>query len=268
MPYNFYPSTEYNGVLVTDILKRFQFSDKYRKSSFVENYTVKDGETPEALAFYLYKDANYSWVILMLNNITDRNSEWSYSYRDLQNILKNKYSGSSLFYQDVTFSIQKAHTLKAGQITYLVKSIDRNFNKIVTFDKVTIVPGQKITLYDIDGKLLGPRSGSAEITITRVVYEDLYSIHHFEQNGLYIDPRQDDVGTSTLISQYVNGEAEEYVVSNFNYELNVNDKKREIILAQENQIEPILESIQRLFLNVNKSNDILQIRQTVGDISE
>lgn len=98
MLYNFYPNTNYDGISVTDILKRFKFSDEFLKSSFVENYTLKEEDSPESLAYLLYKDPKMSWLVLLLNNMSDRNTDWPYSYRNMERVLEKKYKGTSFFY--------------------------------------------------------------------------------------------------------------------------------------------------------------------------
>ena len=59
--------------LVPDILRRVKLRSGIRSGMFLfDNYDVKDGEKPEDIAFKWFGDAQYHWVILMTNNITDR----------------------------------------------------------------------------------------------------------------------------------------------------------------------------------------------------
>ena len=58
--------------LLPNILRRVKLRSGIRAGSFLfDNYDVVDGERPEDLAFKYYGDAEYHWVILMTNNITD-----------------------------------------------------------------------------------------------------------------------------------------------------------------------------------------------------
>ena len=43
-----FPATIYENKLVTDILKKVKFTDGFKKSLYVENYTVKEEDTPES----------------------------------------------------------------------------------------------------------------------------------------------------------------------------------------------------------------------------
>ncbi len=62
-----------NFKLLPDILKRVKIRSGLSASRFVfDNYNVKENENPEDVAFIYYGDAQYHWVVLMVNNITDR----------------------------------------------------------------------------------------------------------------------------------------------------------------------------------------------------
>ena len=54
-------------------------------------YGVPDGATPDQVAFFLYDDTEYHWVVLMTNNITDRYYEWPMSQPQFQEFIEDKY---------------------------------------------------------------------------------------------------------------------------------------------------------------------------------
>ena len=60
-----------------------------------DNYDVKDGEKPEDVAFKWFGDAEYHWVILMTNNITDRYYQWPLSQPQFAEHLTDKYGAGS-----------------------------------------------------------------------------------------------------------------------------------------------------------------------------
>ena len=63
--------------LLPNILRRVKLRAGIRSGTFLfDNYDVKDGERPEDIAFKWFGDAEYHWVILMTNNITDRYYQW------------------------------------------------------------------------------------------------------------------------------------------------------------------------------------------------
>jgi len=78
--------------LVPDILRRVKLRSGIRSGMFLfDNYDVKDGENPEDVAFKWFGDAQYHWVILMTNNVTDRYYEWPMTQPQFQNFIEDKY---------------------------------------------------------------------------------------------------------------------------------------------------------------------------------
>ena len=81
-----------NYKLLPDILRRVKLRAGIRSGTFLfDNYDVKDGEKPEDVAFKWFGDAEYHWVILMTNNITDRYYQWPLTQPQFQEHLEDKY---------------------------------------------------------------------------------------------------------------------------------------------------------------------------------
>ena len=82
--------------LLPDILRRVKLRAGIRSGAFLfDNYDVKDGERPEDIAYKWFGDAEYHWVILMTNNITDRYYQWPLSQPQFQEHLKDKYGSGN-----------------------------------------------------------------------------------------------------------------------------------------------------------------------------
>jgi hypothetical protein len=78
---------------VTDLLRRVAIRSKVRSNVLVfDTYDVKQGETPEMLADKLYNDPEFHWIILLINNITDRYHQWPMNYNQFLTYLNDKYS--------------------------------------------------------------------------------------------------------------------------------------------------------------------------------
>ena len=78
--------------LVTNLLKRVAVRTKVRtNTALYDTYDVKEGETPEILADMLYNDAEYHWVILLVNNITDRYHQWPKNTNQFIAYINDKY---------------------------------------------------------------------------------------------------------------------------------------------------------------------------------
>ena len=78
--------------LLPDILRRVKLRSSIRSGVFMfDNYDVIDGDKPEDVAFKFYGDAEFHWVILMTNNITDRYYEWPMTQPQFQEFIEDKY---------------------------------------------------------------------------------------------------------------------------------------------------------------------------------
>ena len=85
-----------NYKLLPDILRRVKLRSGLRSSSFLfDKYDVKDGEKPEDVAYKWFGDAEYHWVILMTNNITDRYYQWPLAQPEFQAHLEDKYGAGN-----------------------------------------------------------------------------------------------------------------------------------------------------------------------------
>ena len=54
-------------------------------------YVVPEGMRPDVLAYQYYGDTQYTWSILLVNNIIDPYWEWPLSYKDLRGYIITKY---------------------------------------------------------------------------------------------------------------------------------------------------------------------------------
>jgi hypothetical protein len=94
MAYDMAGNNQYK--LLPDILRRVKLRSGIRSGAFLfDNYDVKDGERPEDIAFKWFGDAEYHWVILMTNNITDRYYQWPLTQPQFQEYLKDKYGAGN-----------------------------------------------------------------------------------------------------------------------------------------------------------------------------
>jgi len=268
-----FPATIYEDKLVTDILKKVQFTDGFRRSSFVENYRVQEEDTPESLAYLLYGDTLFAWIILSLNQMSDRNNDWPYSYINLERIVQNKYKGSSVFIPEsnIDFSFANVVSISKNR-SYTVSSWDRSLNKLTTSTPITeIQQNDTVTLTFKD-------STTKTVQLGRVVYEETFAIHHFEDTeGNYLDPRDSDNADQeyeslcdSCLTGYINGSSELYVITNRDYELSINDKKRDILLMRPEYAPRLLGKIKNLFQQVSKDSNVFDVQNslTVGDLSE
>ena len=77
---------------VKNLLRRVGIRAKVKSNALIyDTYDVKNGETPESLAFKLYGDAELHWVIMLLNDITDRYHDWPMTEAQFSQFVQDKY---------------------------------------------------------------------------------------------------------------------------------------------------------------------------------
>ena len=77
---------------VKNLLRRVGIRAKVKSNALLyDTYDVKNGETPESLAFKLYGDAELHWVIMLLNDITDRYHDWPMTEGQFSQFVQDEY---------------------------------------------------------------------------------------------------------------------------------------------------------------------------------
>lgn len=78
--------------IVTNLLKRVAVRTKIKTNALIlDTYNVKNGETPESIADKLYDDPELHWVVLMINDITDRYHQWPMYEQQFNTYVSEKY---------------------------------------------------------------------------------------------------------------------------------------------------------------------------------
>ena len=93
-PYIVYDSVG-NGEfkIVTNLLRRVAIRSKIKANTlFFDTYDVKEGETPEMVAHKLYGDPELHWIVLLVNNVTERYHQWPKNTNQFLAYINDKYS--------------------------------------------------------------------------------------------------------------------------------------------------------------------------------
>ena len=86
------PKGDLNFKDVTNLLRRVGMRAKLKSNTLLyDTYDVKEGETPEMIAHKLYGDPELHWVILLINDITDRYHQWPMTGGQFLDYLNDKY---------------------------------------------------------------------------------------------------------------------------------------------------------------------------------
>ena len=92
-----FPKIEYNlsgkngnTNVVTDIFRRVKIRSKIADNvSLLDKYDVAEGEKPEDIAYKIYGDTDYFWVVTLVNNIVNRFYDWPLPEVVFQQYLKD-----------------------------------------------------------------------------------------------------------------------------------------------------------------------------------
>ena len=90
IPYDSVGNLQYKDV--TNLLRRVGLRAKLQSNtSLFDTYSIKEGETPEMIAHKLYGDTELHWIILLVNEVTDRYHQWPMTTPQFLDFINDKY---------------------------------------------------------------------------------------------------------------------------------------------------------------------------------
>ena len=114
--FNEFPVIDYNltGVngnskKVTDIFRRVKVRSKIANNlSLFDKIDVPEGDNPEDIAYKAYGDADYFWVVCLMNNIVNKYYDWPMGEIEFQKFVADKYSNpDGIHHYEITQSSGK-----------------------------------------------------------------------------------------------------------------------------------------------------------------
>jgi hypothetical protein len=164
--FSYFPITSYttspngdNIDLITNIMTRFKMEESFKNNTAVyNNYTIKDGDTPESIAYNFYGDVEYHWVVLLYNNILDPQFNWPLEDRSLSRYINSKYESSADTANNETglvwsrsnihsyYKIERRTTISTGDYTENTIEVNVNTyaNIATTTSTVTVPYGKQV----------------------------------------------------------------------------------------------------------------------------
>lgn len=152
-----FPYTTYelkgSEIVVRDILKRSAFISEYKPYvDLYSTYTIKDGETPQSIAYKVYGAASYHWVVLMFNEIHNPYFDWPLNSLNLEKYCWDKYN--QVMYQTKHYELD-------GNVVGIIKEFNPN---ITWVPPVFTGLGSAVSFYDFETQL---NDAKREIRILR-----------------------------------------------------------------------------------------------------
>lgn len=150
-----FPDIQYNGIQCKNITLRAKILEDFKKNaSNFYPYTLKDGETADALAFDYYGDPNYCWIIYYANDIIDPYYDWHLSTHEFENFIIKKYGSLAAARSKILYYQKKPSIFYVNNATnaFLPAASYSPAVNGSNWSKVSIDPGVKLaygtTSYD------------------------------------------------------------------------------------------------------------------------
>lgn len=162
-----------------------------------QEYNIKDGETPETISYDVYGDVSYHWCIMIVNKTYSLYNDWPKTQKQLNTYLLDKY--------------RTQKTMSDSEVV---------LSDLVTNEFIRFAGSPSNLFEDSDGK-----------------YGVLYRPHHFEdaKGVVYSFDTGTYYGKDVFGNTYVQPTLTP--VSIYDYEFELNEAKRNIIIPNQNLVE-------------------------------
>ena len=108
---------------VKNLLRRVGIRAKVKANVlFFDTYDIKEGETPESIADKLYDDVEKHWIIMLVNNITDRYHQWPKNDVQFAEFIADKYDNpDAIHHYEIPKSSGNTSSQGPNDYSYLVE---------------------------------------------------------------------------------------------------------------------------------------------------
>lgn len=157
--------------LVKNLFKRAKIRDDiFNDLSFFTKYKIVGDDRPDNVAYELYRDARYDWVVLLANNVMNVATEWPKDQVSFYNYMIRKYGDEAKF--------NEIHHYETVEI-------------VDTLDRVVIrggleVPGDYVISYYDSG--LDAQVTTTETTVSFTNYQYEISLEDEKRNIFVLKP--------------------------------------------------------------------------------
>ena len=138
--------------------KGFIREDIFQDTTFFTKYTINGDDRPDNVAFKVYGDSTFDWIVLQSNNIINIQTEWPLSQNDFDRYALDKYGDYNTLFNGV-------HHYETLEV--------KNSNGVVILESGKQVPQDfSITYFDIKLKQYITAS-NATVAVTNYEYENI-----------------------------------------------------------------------------------------------
>jgi|SaaInlLV_10m_DNA_3_1039740.scaffolds.fasta_scaffold00071_26 hypothetical protein len=248
-PYDFGDNNNNKNIII-DLFKHVKATINLDDSNSYTYYQILDGSRPDQVSQELYDTPDYYWTFFMINNhLINGMHSWPKGYTELQTYIELKYpyhtltgyvnSGGTgedhLFY---TKSFVKGETIQGSETGYTAKIID------IDLDMNSLTLGELSGNFNSTEEITGLTSGevvsqgSSNYTFT--LQNQNESAHHYESIDGVVVPR------ITYSVDEIYPIPSLYKITNYNYEVGVNDSFMDIKVLKSHYIEDFSRTYKKL----------------------
>ena len=242
MPNIYYDFNDKNGQPYLKVLKDITTNVRIIQQvlenvTVYDYYDIIDGETMEIISTKVYGTPNYHWLLMLLNNIYDYRSDLPLTFTQLDKYITQKYTKTYTFTTSIwSYTTNQANTQNVVTITIPNHGLPVGTSIIVngaTGDHppngtFTISSTTLNTISFITSGVHGIGGG----TLTVIATVTSAAVHH------YVDSKGHIVNQTT---------AGAVPVSNYDYEVSVNESKRRIKIVSKNVLDLLAKQYQQMF---------------------
>lgn len=266
-PRKFYsfPGTTLGMKQTVDITKRLILREyaKNNANLFIK-YQLKAHEDYTTIAQKLYGKATYHWILMLLNEIVDPWTDIPVTDYELNAIIKENYSGYSLFMKVREFD---GNFITGEQVKATTASIDLNTgNRVLTdlnyratvlnwnstYRELAVTSETHLNdLNNSDVIIVGLTSGATATYKRRVLRKD--AVHHFidsitkETLNPLPNPISGDISSPLIAYTEQSQNSGVTVITNTDFEEDRNYKTKSINIIRPEYVEQINREIQTIF---------------------
>lgn len=145
-------------VRVKNLFKRAKLrEDIFKELAFFERYTIEGDDRPDNVAFKIYDDSTFDWVVLVSNNIINIQSEWPLPQRDFDRFLLDKYGDYDTLYNGIHH--------------YETQEVKNSNGVIIVPEGLQVQDGYTTSYYDffLDQQI---DTGNLSVPVTNYEYEE------------------------------------------------------------------------------------------------
>jgi len=197
-------------ITVKNFFKRIVLTEnQFSNITFYDKYVVEGDDRPDNVAYKVYKDSTLDWVVLLSNNIIDVYSEWPLTQTHFENYLLDKYESVENLYKVHHY---ETYEIKDSQGTIIIPEGLILESQVIEWEK---------TIVDNNGNVVENPNYLKLVP---------YKLRFFD-NGFSSEITYKDVLKP---------------ITNYEYELNLEEEKRQIYLIKPKYLNSIFNDIRDL----------------------